>query len=181
LGFAPLAIGTVLAVMVYAGGHLSGAHYNPAVSLAVFLRGKSSLRDMGVYWGMQLAGAGLAAVVVLFLKGFPTVPQFTPSSLPAALLAELLFTFGLCYVVLNVATARGTEGNPYFGLAIGLTVMVGAYAVATVSGAAFNPAVAFGASLMGLFNWTNIWICLVAELAGAAFAALVFRAAHPGE
>jgi aquaporin Z len=180
LGFAPLAIGTVLAVMVFAGGHVSGGHYNPAVSLAVFLRSRSSLRDMGLYWLVQLAGAAVAGYAVLFLKGFPAVPAFAPVVLPA-LVAEFIFTFALCFVVLNVATAKTNEGNSYYGWAIGMTVLAGAYAVGTVSGAAFNPAVAFGASIMGLFAWSNIWLYLLAELSAAVVAAYVFRAAHPGE
>jgi aquaporin Z len=179
-GFAPLAIGTVLALMVFAGGHISGGHYNPAVSLAVFLRVKSSAIDLFLYWVAQLVGGAVAAFLVLFLKGFPAVTPFAPDVF-RALVAEFVFTFALCFVVLNVATARGTEGNSYYGWAIGMTVLVGAYAVGAVSGAAFNPAVAFGASLMGLFSWTNIWIYLLAELAAAAAAAYVFKAAHPGE
>jgi aquaporin Z len=180
LGFAPLAIGSVLALMVFAGGHISGGHYNPAVSLAVFLRGKSTANDLLLYWVVQLVGGVVAAFLVLFLKGFPAVTPFTPDVF-RALVAEFVFTFALCFVVLNVATARGTEGNSYYGWAIGMTVLVGAYAVGTVSGGAFNPAVAFGASLMGLFSWTNIWIYLVAELAAGAAAAYIFKAAHPGE
>ena len=82
-----------------------------------------------------------------------------------ALLAEFLFTFALVYVVLNVATAKGTEGNSFYGLAIGFTVVAGAYAVGSVSGGAFNPAVAVGGSIMNIFAWGNIWIYLVAQLA----------------
>ncbi len=95
-----------------------------------------------------------------------------------ALLAEFLFTFALCYVVLNTATAKETEGNSYFGLAIGITVLAGAYAVGAVSGGAFNPAVALGISIMKLSQWANIWIYLVAGAAAAAAAALVFNVAH---
>ena len=180
LGFAPLAIGTVLALMIFAGGHISGGHFNPAVSLAVFLRGKSTLNDMLIYWVAQLIGGGAAAFLVLFMKGFPVVTPMTPGVIQA-LVAEFVFAFALCFVVLNVATAKGTEGNSFYGWAIGMTVLVGAYAVGTVSGGAFNPAVAFGASVMGLFSWSNIWIYLVADLAGGAAAAFIFKAAHPGE
>ncbi len=178
--WAPLAIGSALAVMVFAGGHLSGGHYNPAVSLAVFLRKKISLENMLTYWGAQLAGAALAAFTVLYLKGESTA---LPLHLDAtkALLAEFLFTFALCFVVLNVATVRATAGNSYFGLAIGFTVLVGAYAVGSISGGAFNPAVALGASILNLSAWSNLWIFIVANLLGGVAAALVVNAAHDSE
>jgi aquaporin Z len=170
---APLAIGAALMVMVFAGGHISGAHYNPAVTLAVFLRGKCPATDVIPYVVAQVAGAGLAALVVLFIKDNPTVEAGTPD-VARALLAELLYTFALCYVVLNVATAKGTSGNSFYGLAIGFTVMAGAFAVGPVSGGVFNPAVAVGITLMGLSKLANIWIFLVANFAGAAVAATVF-------
>lgn len=175
---APLAIGAVLMVMVYAGGHVSGAHYNPAVSLAVFLRGRLDARDLVIYWVAQLLGAAAASGVVLFIKGFPSVTLITVDPL-RGLIAEFLFSFALCYVVLNVATAKGTTGNSFYGLAIGFTVMVGAFAVGGVSGGAFNPAVALGLSLMGISAWLNIWYFLVGNLAGAAVAAYAFRAINP--
>ncbi len=126
--FAPLAIGSALMVMVYAGGHVSGGHYNPAVSLAVFLRGKLGARDMALYWVAQLLAAIIAGILVLFMKGNPAITPINPNPL-LALIAEFLFTFALCYMVLNVATAKGTAGNSFYGWAIGFTVMVGAYAV----------------------------------------------------
>lgn len=177
---APLAIGSVLAVMVYAGGHLSGGHYNPAVSLAVFLRGRLKLEELGVYWIAQLIAGAIAAYVVIYFKG--NVSD-TPLALdtPRALLAEFLFTFALCFVVLNTATARATSGNSYFGFAIGFIVLVGAYAVGTISGAAFNPAVALGASILNLTQWAHLWVFVVANFLGAAAAAFIFKAAHSGE
>lgn len=175
---APLAIGAALMVMVYAGGHVSGGHYNPAVSLAVFLRGRLDVRDLVIYWVAQLLGAAVASVLVLFLKGYPSVTVITVEPI-RALIAELLFSFALCYVVLNVATAKGTSGNSFYGLAIGFTVMVGAFAVGGVSGGAFNPAVALGLSLMGISTWLNIWYFLIGNLAGAALAAYAFRAINP--
>jgi len=175
----PLAIGAVLMVMVYAGGHVSGAHYNPAVTLAVFLRGRCAAKDVVPYWIAQLIGATLAAFAVRYLLHPGT--EFTPSSVPAALLAEFLFTFALCYVVLNVATAKGTSGNSFYGLAIGFTVLAGAYAVGPISGGAFNPAVALGASLLHMFAWQNLWIYLLANFAGAAAAAAVFKFNNPAD
>ncbi|MBZ9605714.1 aquaporin [Phyllobacterium chamaecytisi] len=96
-----------------------------------------------------------------------------------AFLAEFLFTFALVYVVLNVATIDATKGNSYFGLAIGFTVLAGAFAVGQVSGAAFNPAVAIGASIRVMLPWSNLWLYIVAELLGGAAAALVFKAPNP--
>jgi len=175
---APLAIGATLMVMIFAGGHVSGGHYNPAVTLAVFLRGRLPAADIIPYWIAQVAGAAAAALLVLFMKGNPEVVPMQPD-VTRALVAEFLYTFALCYVVLNVATAKGTSGNPTYGLAIGFTVLAGAYAVGGVSGGAFNPAVAVGITMMGLASMVNLWIYFVANLAGGAAAALIFKAMHP--
>lgn len=175
---APLAIGSALMVMIFAGGHISGAHYNPAVTLAVFLRGKCPAADVIPYMAAQVLGAGAAAAVVLFVKGNPPV-EAANLDIARALVAEFLFTFALCYVVLNVATAKGTSGNSFYGLAIGFTVLVGAYSVGSVSGGAFNPAVAVGITIMGLSRLADIWIFFVANFAGGAVAALAFRFINP--
>lgn len=176
---APIAIGAALMVMIFAGGHISGAHYNPAVSLAVFLRGRSTLNEMLTYWVAQVIGAIIAALLVLVIKGAP--PAGGAVNIGAALLVEFLFTFALAYVVLNVATARGTNGNSFYGLAIGSTVMTGAFAVGAISGGAFNPAVAVGVTVMGLSAVVNIWIFLVANLLGGAAAGLLFRYLNPDD
>lgn len=182
-GFAPLAIGSVLAVMIFATGHISGGHLNPAVTLGVLLRGKISLNDAVFYWIAQLLAGVVAALTVGLMK--PALPTTALVNLDgfilAALLAEFFFTFALVFVVLNVATAKGTDGNSFYGWAIGFTVLVGAYAVGGISGGAFNPAVALGGSVMKIFAWGNIWIYLLAELLGGAVAAYAFRFAHPGE
>lgn len=178
-GFAPIAIGTVLAVMIFASGHISGGHLNPAVTLGVLLRGKVSLNDAIFYWVAQVAAGVVAALIVMFLKGGGGSGMSV--EVVPALVAEFIFTFALVYVVLNVATAKGTDGNSFYGWAIGSTVLVGAYAVGGISGGAFNPAVAIGASLMGALSWGNIWIYLVANLLGGAAAAYAFKFAHPGE
>ena len=175
----PLAIGAALMVMIFAGGHVSGGHYNPAVTLGVWMRGKCPTTDVAPYWIAQLVGAFAASFAVKFLVGAadsPMVPRVGP-----ALLAEFLFAFALVYVVLNVATAKGTSGNSFYGLAIGMTVMVGAFAVGGVSGGAFNPAVAIGLSTMGLVAPSSIWIHIVADLAGGAVAALAFKFINPDD
>jgi aquaporin Z len=177
---APLAIGSVLAVMIFAGGHVSGGHFNPAVTLGVWLRGRCDTVDVVPYMGSQAAGGLVAAVAVKALKtGLVTKAAtiggaMTPEILPA-LFAEFLFTFALVWVVLNVATARGTAGNSFYGLAIGFTVLSGAYAVGGVSGGVFNPAVAIGVCTMGIISWGSIWIYLVANFAGGAVAALAYK------
>lgn len=175
---APLAIGATLMVMVYAGGHVSGGHYNPAVTLAVWLRGRCPQSDVLPYIGSQITGGIVAAMVVLFIKGDPAVMPQEIDIFPA-LIAELLGAFALCYVVLNVATAKSTAGNSYFGLAIGFTVTVMAFAFGGVSGGAFNPAVALGITVMHLAKTANLWIYLVANFTGGALAAVTFRFINP--
>jgi aquaporin Z len=97
------------------------------------------------------------------------------------LVAEFLFTFALAYVVLNVAMAKDTEGNSFYGLAIGFTLATGAFAAGSVCGGAFNPAVALGASVLGMFPWSNLWIYLLAEMAGGVAAAVAFVLVQPAE
>lgn len=176
----PLAIGSVLMAMIYAGGHVSGAHYNPAVTLAVFLRGKCPAKDVPGYMIAQVLGAVAAAATVLFLLNNPGVEAGKPD-VARALVAEFLFTFALCYVVLNVATSKDTAGNSNYGLAIGFTVLAGAFAVGPISGGAFNPAVAVGVTMMGLSSVANIWIFLVGNFAGAAAAATAFKLINPND
>ncbi len=173
--FAPLAIGSVLMVMIYAGGHISGGHFNPAVTLAVWLRGKCPAADVPAYMCAQVLAGIAAAVAVLYLKNFP---PHTPLELklgPTSL-AEFLGAFALCWVVLNTATSKGTTGNSNYGLAIGFTVLAMAYAVGGISGGAFNPAVAVGAAVTGIVKGANVWIHIVADLAGGAVAAVAFKA-----
>jgi len=178
---APLAIGIVLAAMVYAGGHISGGHYNPAVTLAVYLRGRLPVRDVGPYMLAQLAGGAIAAAVAgLVLGSRPeSAIDWSGRDLGAAFAVELLFTFALAFVVLNVATSADHPNNSFYGLAIGATVLAGAVAVGGISGAAFNPAVALGVSVAGIVSWSMLWMYLLANLVGGALAALAFRALAP--
>jgi len=178
--FAPLAIGSILMTMIFAGAHISGAHYNPAVTLAVLLRGRMALSEAVVYWIVQILGGIVAGVLVSYLL-IGTMPEAAVGREDStrALIVELIGTFALAYVVLNVATAKGTICNMFYGLAIGFTVLAMAYASGGVSGGAFNPAVAVGANFMKLSVWSDIWIYLVGCFGGAALAALVFRINNP--
>ena len=181
---APLAIGASLMVMVYMGGHISGAHYNPAVSLAVLMRGKLEAKEFAIYVICQVAGATLAALAVRAILGetFAPAPGAGAGTL-AILLVEFLYTFALALVVLNVATADATSGNSFYGLAIGFTVAVGAVAGGGISGGAFNPAVGTGPTLVhalaGDGSFAHWWYYLVGPFAGGAAAAWVFKLQHP--
>jgi aquaporin Z len=174
--FAPFAIGSILMVMIFSGGHISGGHFNPAVTLAAFLRGRCDKKDVLPYWIAQFAAAGVAAVLVNFLltgRANPAIVASHPTV--ESFIVEFLFTFALCWVVLNVATSKGTMGNSFYGLAIGFTVLVGAITVGGISGGAFNPAVGLGVFTMGLESGKQFGVYLVSELAGAGVAALAYR------
>lgn len=177
-GMAPLAIGSALMVMIFAGGHISGGHFNPAVTLGVYLRGRCAARDVAPYMIAQVLAAIVAALLVGYLK--KTLPGVgMPIDLGRAFLAELLFTFALVYVVLNTATSKDHVGNSFYGLAIGFTVLTGAVAVGGISGGAFNPAVAVGLVFLKLVELQDVWVHLVAEFAGGALAAMAFRSLNP--
>lgn len=177
-GMAPLAIGATLMVMVFAGGHVSGGHYNPAVTLAVWLRGRCPASDVVPYWISQILGSLLASLVVLTFKHHPTVYAMDMNQ-PLGLLAEFIGTFALAYVVLNVATSKGTAGNFFYGLAIGFTVMAMAYGLGGISGGAFNPAVATGITVMHIVKASDCWVYLIGNLGGAALAAVTFKYLNP--
>ena len=177
---APLAIGASLMVMIFAGGHVSGGHFNPAVTLAVFLRGKCDKADVVPYWIAQLAAGAVAALIVNFLyAGRPAIAS--DHSVTSSIIVEFLFTFALAWVVLNTATAKGTAGNSFYGLAIGMTVMTGAVAVGGVSGGAFNPAVGLGVFTMGLEKINQLGVYVVSDLAGGAVAALTYKVVNGSE
>ncbi|GMU82092.1 MAG: glycerol uptake facilitator protein [Planctomycetota bacterium] len=184
----PLAIGVSLMCMIFMGGHISGGHFNPAVTLAVLMRGRCNIGDAIAYMISQVAGALAAAGLVYFLlnKTYPVMPGNTDNT-TSALIVELIFTFALCLVVLNVATAKGTANNSFYGLAIGFTVFFAAVAGGGMSGGAFNPAVGLGPTLMSLIVGADIgkeaiplvWIYLVGPFAGGALAAIIFRIQNP--
>lgn len=173
---APLAIGLALMAMVYMGGHISGAQYNPAVSLSLYLRHVIDARTMLAYWVTQLIAAALAFSFGYALTSHaPGIHPGAGVGWQAALAAEIAFSTALALVVLNVAASKETAGNSYYGLAIGMTVAAGAFAVGPISGAAFNPAVGFGATLVAAFaghsTWSDLWLYVVGPFAGAAVAA----------
>ncbi|HWG65245.1 MAG TPA: aquaporin [Streptosporangiaceae bacterium] len=181
--YTPLAAGAALMVMVYAGGHISGGHYNPAVTLAALVRGRISLYDAVGYWIVQFAAGVVAAVVARAVVNPPAVTTLHLSghALAATAVVELLFTFALCYVVLNVATSKDQLSNSFFGLAIGFTVVAGAFAVGAISGGAFNPAVTLGAATAGLFAWSSLWVYIVVQAVAGVAAGLTFRALNPAD
>src|SRR6185312_16451 len=157
----------------------SGGHFNPAVSTAVFLRGRMPSTELAPYVVTKCVAAVIAGLLVRYVGGSEA---HTPvASAGKMLVAEFMFTFALVWVVLHVATARGTDGNSFYGLAIGFTVVAGAFAVGGISGGAFNPAIALGAMVSGLFKWSNIWIYLLADFLGAAVAAFAFLYVLPAE
>ncbi len=177
--FAPLAIGASLMIMVYMGGHISGGHYNPAVSLSATMRGALPGSQYASYVIAQLLGAIAAALIAYVITGRTFAPApATGATAIAALLVEVLFTFALCLVVLNTAVSRKTQGNSYFGLAIGFTVVVGAFAGGGISGGAFNPAVGVGPiivnAILGGGSYSALWLYIVGPLLGGALAAAVF-------
>ena len=172
---APLSIGFALMIMVYAGGHISGAHYNPAVSLAAAIRGALAWGQLLPYWIFQVLGAACAALLVAHFAELPAAGG-CPFPLVKLIIGEFLFTFALCYVVLQVATSKRTEGNSYYGLAIGSTVLVGAFAVGGIFClGAFNPAVAVGLGFINSACWVCIGITALTNLVAGACAALVYK------
>jgi aquaporin Z len=181
--FVPLAAGATLMVMVYAGGHISGGHYNPAVTIAALVRRRIDIGDAVAYWIMQAAGAIAAGALARAVVNPATVKTLTLSghTEAAAAVVEVLFTFALCYVVLNVATSKDQKNNGFFGLAIGFTVAAGAFAVGGISGGLFNPAVALGGATAGLFAWSTIWVYVLVELGAGIVAGLAFLALNPGD
>ena len=175
---APLSIGFALMIMVYAGGHISGGHYNPAVSLACAIRGALSWKQIVQYWIAQVLGAAAAAYTVAHFAELPEVGE-CPFSITQVILGEFLFTFALCYVVLHVATSKKTEGNSYYGLAIGSTVLVGAFAAGGIFClGAFNPAVAVGLGIIHSACWIGVGVIALTNLVAGVVAALAFKATN---
>src|ERR1700727_1240948 len=177
--FTPLAAGAALMVMIYAGGHISGGHYNPAVTMGALVRGRIGIGDAVPYWIAQVVGGVFAgAVVTPAAVRALTLSGHTEA---AAAVVELLITFALCYVMLNVATSKDQPGNGFFGLAIGFTVTAGAFAVGGISGGLFNPGVTLGGATGGIFAWSTIWVYIVVQLGAGIAAGLAFLVLNPGD
>lgn len=177
----PLAIGVMLMAIIYMGGHISGAHYNPAVSIAMIYRGLLTSKEAIKYILSQLAGAFFAAFAVNWLIG--DVMQVAPSntaSVMQILVVEAIFTFALMLVILNVATHPKTAGNSYYGLAIGFTIMAAAFAGGGISGGVYNPAVGTGPILVDVIlgdgkTLANLWYYFVGPIFGAMAATCVYE------
>ena len=178
-----LGAGLALMVMVYAGGYISGAHYNPAVSFSIWMRGKLESRHLVWYWMAQFAGAALAGLLVwcvFDIKGDGNC-FIQEGGTSKALVAELVGSFALAYVVLNVATSKGTHGNSFYGLAIGMTVFIMASLFGKFSGGVFNPAVFVGLCVQKSMCWENWWVYLAATMGGGALAAIIFSLNNPDD
>jgi aquaporin Z len=176
----PIAVGVVLAAMIYMGGYISGGHYNPAVTLAVYLRRKIDQPTAIQYVIYQCLGAVAAAFIAFLVTGAAVVPKPGPNvTLISVIIMEAIFTFGLASVVLHVATSSRTHGNQYFGLAIGFMVMAGAFSAGAISGGVFNPAVALGTFLVDMTNipgnLPNLVVFVIGQLLGAVGAATVYN------
>ena len=176
----PLAVGSMLMVLIYSMGYLSGAQFNPAISLAIYLRGRINLKEMGFYWIAQILGAVAAAMITaVLISAKPPVgliastPQFF--SMIPALIAEVLGSFALTWVILTVATSKALDGNNFYGLAIGFTVTALMYTLGSVSGSAFNPVVAIASCIAHLSTWNNLWIYMVGGLGGAVLGTIAFK------
>ena len=176
----PLAIGFGLVVLVYMGAHLSGAHYNPAVSLAMLLNKEIDTVEFLKYFLAQILGATIGAYLVFTLSSGMVVQPNLDESVYAILLAEVLFTYLLVLVILNVACHPNLKGNSFYGIAIGLTVMAGAYSVGGLSGGVFNPAVSIGPSIIDYITGYGVsqhflWYYLTAPIAGSILAVIHFN------
>ncbi len=180
---APLAIASALMIMVYAGGHISGGHYNPSVSLAAAIRGALSWKQVIPYIIAQVLGGILAVwIFTIMAKDSIMIVDGTNFNLKGLLIAEFLFTFALCYVVLQTATTKNTQGNSYYGLAIGFTVLTGAFAVGgSLCAGAFNPAVAISVGMLGIIPFSLVWYTIGANLIGAVCAAIAFKLTYTEE
>lgn len=173
--FPPLAIGFALIVLVYMGGTISGGHYNPAVSLAASVRGALKWRDFIPYVISQIIGGSLGALIAGYIVAIPPYSNETSFSIIPMTICEFLFTFLLCYVVLQVTTSEKTKGNSYFGFAIGSVVLIGLLATVGTCYGAFNPAVALGLLVIGFAQCKFILITILTNFVAGAAAAGVYK------
>lgn len=174
--YGPLAIGFTLVALVYAGGHISKAHYNPAVSVAFLIRGcYISVKEMFSFIGVQMLGAILATILSMAAFSDGMKVEAAELTIGPAFIGEILFTFMLVWVIMNVATAKANAGNQFYGIAIGFTVIGAIYAIGIVSLAVLNPAVAIALLIIGKLSLTQLWIPLTGSLIGAITAVVTFN------
>ena len=176
----PIAVGFGLMVLVYCGANISGAHYNPAVSLAMLVQKEISPLDSVKYFLSQTLGSTLAALSICLMNTNMQVQPVLGDSIYPIFFSEIIFTFLLVFVILNVATHPNLKGNSFYGLAIGLTVMAGIFSVGPISGAVFNPAVSLGPSIIDIVTGNGIshyflWYYIVFPLIGSILAVLSFK------
>jgi len=173
--YAPFAIAATLMVMIYAAGHISGAHFNPAVTVAVWLRGACEKSDVVPYISVQALAGVLAAIVSQEILLAETSVTAIDMDATNAIAAEFLYTFALVYVILNVATSEATQGNGYYGAAISFVVLAGALTVGGISGGSFNPAVSGALLVSGAIELSDLWIHLVPQFLAGVLAVQAFN------
>lgn len=176
---APLAIGAILMLMVYAGGYISGGHYNPAVSTAISLTRSFGKGKISSYFLAQLIGSVSALLIAKGMTGQSFAPAPTGSIFFAPLIAEILFTMLLCYVVLHTAVSKESKGNQYYGMAIGMCLLVAATVAGPISGAVLNPAIGLGAYIVAYLTGNpmslgSLVLYIVGPLTGAFLAASLY-------
>jgi aquaporin Z len=182
--FALLGLGAVLVVMVHAGGQLAGGHYNPAVTLAMLMRRRVAPRDAIAHWIVQVGAGLLAAAVVREIADSAQVATSAAMTLAGralvmAFVLELLFTFALCYAVLDVATSKRHSNNSYYGTALGFALLAGAFAVAAISGGAFEQEASLDAAATDMFAWPILPVYLIAQIFGGLAAGVTLLALDP--
>ena len=176
----PVAIGVGLSVLVYMGAHISGAHYNPAVSLAMFIKKDLDKNEFVIYIISQILGATFASIILSLLSVNMQVQPNLGESIFSVFASEILFTYLLVFVILNVACHPAIKDNSFYGIAIGLTVMTGAFCVGPISGGVFNPAVSIGPSIFDLINGSGssfsfTWYYILAPSIGSVLAFFHFN------
>lgn len=176
----PLAIGAILVALVYMGGYISGAHYNPAVTVSLWISNKIKSGEALKYIGVQMVAGVVAAAFFNVIDGSKFLP--TPSlnaDIAGAFLIEALLTFLLCSVILHVAATDKTKGNNYYGIAIGFTLLAIAYVGGPISGGAFNPAIGVSPLLYDFINFgphfMNMTLYLIGPVVGGILAGMVYK------
>ncbi len=174
-----LAAGLMLMAWIYIGAYVSGAHYNPLVSLAVKLTGRLSWRELVYYWGAQILGGIAAYTVASAVINRLNIPQPNAELLPAFIF-EVLLAFVFALTILVVAVSNKYKDSYIFGFAIGLTLFALATVGGNISGGLFNPAIALGANLAGVFKgmpimWPVVFMYVGGGLLGGFLAAHAYR------